>query len=320
MTETFSDIIATAPAPSTVEPSLQDRQMIEKALLYFSIFNYPLTHNEIYTFLEKQLESNYVDEILQVLVKNHRVFKHGSFYALVNDPLLVEERIKANTRANEAITKAQKVGRFLYQFPFVRAVGISGSLSKNVADEKADFDFFIITQANRLWIARTMMHIYKKFTFLAGRQHRYCMNYYVDEEGMQLTNQNIFTAIEIKTLLPVAGKQVIDDFFLSNEWVNSFLPVCPFKSQDKPDKRKSWIKRLGEWVWNGTAGDKLDDYLLAVTTKRWEMKRKRGLKNDKGISMGLDTGKHFARSNPGDFQEKVLALYAEGLKRIQKLT
>lgn len=316
MTETFSEIITKAPV--TDESSLQDSQMIEKALLYFSIFNYPLTSKEIYSFVEKKLEPAYADMLLHWLVKEGRIFKVGSFYALVNDPLQAEERIKANARANEAITKAKKVGRFLYQFPFVRAIGISGSLSKNVADKKADFDFFIITQSNRLWIARTLMHLYKKFTFLTGRQYRYCMNYYVDEQGMQLTNRNIFTAIEIKTLLPVAGETIMDNFFLSNEWVSSFLPACHFKSQDRPDKKNSWFKRMGEWLWSGTAGNKLDNYLLAVTTKRWEKKRKRGLKNNKGINMGLDTGKHFARSNPGGFQEKVLALYDKGLKRINE--
>lgn len=318
MIETVSKIAANAPIGD--DNYVQHRQMIEKVLLYFSIFNYPLTHNEIYTFLEKQLESAYVDEILQALIKDGRVFKLGAFYALVNDPFLTEERIKANARAVTAVAKAQKVGKFLYQFPFVRAVGISGSLSKNVADEKADFDFFIITRTNRLWIARTLMHIYKKFTFLTGRQHHYCMNYYVDEDGLHLTNQNIFTAVEIKTLLPVSGKTAMQNFFLSNEWVTCFLPVCPFKSQGIPDKKSSWLKRVGEWVWNGTAGDKLDDYLLAVTARRWDKKRKKGLKNNKGINMGLDTGKHFARSNPGGFQEKVLALYDEGLKRIKDFT
>src|SRR6266478_4413244 len=99
-----------------------------------------------------------------------------------------------------------KIGRFLSRFPYVTGVGISGSLSKMDAREKADFDFFIVTKANRLWIARTIMHLFKKLTFITGKQHLYCMNYYLDEKALQLRDQNIYTAVEAITLIPVSGK------------------------------------------------------------------------------------------------------------------
>ena len=47
-------------------------------------------------------------------------------------------------------------------FPFVRAVGISGSLSKQYADENSDIDYFIITAANRLWIAKNLPAYFQK--------------------------------------------------------------------------------------------------------------------------------------------------------------
>ena len=87
----------------------------------------------------------------------------------------------------------------LFQFPFVRGVFISGSLSKRCAAEKEDVDYFIVTSANRLWIARTIMHLYKKLTYLRGRQDRYCMNYFIDEEALEIKEKNIFTAVEMIT-------------------------------------------------------------------------------------------------------------------------
>src|SRR2546430_6574247 len=87
-----------------------------------------------------------------------------------------------------------------------------------------DIDFFIITSANRLWIARTCMHLFKKLTFLTGRQHWYCMNYYIDEEALNIEEHNIFTATELITLLPVCGNGTMQRFFQMNSWVSVYFP------------------------------------------------------------------------------------------------
>ena len=154
---------------------------------------------------------------------NETIFLHDDFYSLHNNPLLAYRRKEGNLRAKKLIPRAYAIGRFLYRFPFVRAIAISGSLSKDFADEKADIDFFIITKANRLWIARTMMHLFKKLTFITGHQHYFCMNYYVDEEALLIQDQNIFTAIEIRTLLPVCGGRQHDNFFEVNNWACKFF-------------------------------------------------------------------------------------------------
>jgi predicted nucleotidyltransferase len=119
------------------------------------------------------------------------------------------------------MTKAKGVGRLLIKFPFVRGVGISGSLSKNFADDKSDIDLFIITEKDRLWIARTLMHCFKKLTFLANRQHHYCMNYYVDEQQLQIAEKNIYTAIEVDTLIPLEGDVVFEQFYTANTWTRT---------------------------------------------------------------------------------------------------
>jgi hypothetical protein len=186
------------------------------------------------------------------------------------------------------------------------------------ADEKADIDFFIITQADRLWIARTFMHIFKKLTFLTGTQHLYCMNYYLDEKALQLSDQNIYTAIETVTLIP-AGGTAMPDFFKANPWVSEWF--AEYNIGNNPSKEKtgrSWLKRTTEWLLNTKTGNRLDNYLMKLTTRRWQKKKQRGVRNQEGKAMDLITGKHFARSNPGMFQEKLLARYNEILNGMKK--
>jgi predicted nucleotidyltransferase len=58
-----------------------------------------------------------------------------------DNSLLWERRIKGNRNAEQILNTAYKISRILYQFPYVRGIGISGSLSKNFADKNADIDF-----------------------------------------------------------------------------------------------------------------------------------------------------------------------------------
>lgn len=296
------------------------RVSVLHTLAYFDIFNYPLTSTEIRQYLRHPAPEPMVGEWLDSLVKDRKVFHHLGFYSLQENPLLVHRRLTGNARAGLLLAKAAGIGRFLQGFPYVRAVGVSGSLSKNFADEKADIDFFIITKANRLWIARTLMHLFKKLTFLTGRQHYYCMNYYLDETRLSLPDRNIFTATEIKTLLPVGGEKTMQEFFLANQWADQWLPACAFRKQERPDKKSSFVKRSTEWFLSGRIGNLLENFLHRVTKNRWEQKQNAGKRNTKGVRMGLVSGRHFAKSNPGDFQEKVLERYAQKLDWLESIT
>lgn len=286
---------------------------ILRVLAYFDIFHYPLTKDEISRFLGKPFPEKDFEHVLQQMVAREIIFQYNNFYSLHNNPLLAPGRREGNLRAQKLMPKAFKIGRFLFHFPYVRAVCISGSLSKNFADEKADIDFFIITKSNRLWLARTIMHLFKKLTFFTGHQHYFCMNYYIDEKALLIDAQNIYTAVEVTTLVPVCGKKTMNDFFSSNNWTEKFFPGhdCP----ELPDEnyKKPLIKRFTEWVFNNRLGDYLDQWLMKITTHRWQKKNREGKRNKNGRTMKLITGKHFSRSNPGAFQEKVLAMYEQKL-------
>lgn len=288
------------------------REGILRTLTYFDIFQYPLTCDEIRQFLGRRVPENIFLECLRQLLDEKRIFFFNGVYSIQNNPLLDHRRKQGNLRAERLLDRAVGVGRFLYQFPFVSAIGISGSLSKNYADEMSDFDFFIITKPNRLWIARTFMHLYKKLSYLRGRQHFFCMNYYIDEEALLISDQNIFTAIELKTLLPVAGEACMQRFFETNAWADEFFPVCQYRKQEKEDGGMNLLKRCLQWI---TGFDGINDRLQRLTEKRWKRKEQRGAKNGKGVLMGLVSGKHFAKADPGGFQEKVLEIYEEKLSQ-----
>lgn len=286
--------------------AVQNEQSIIKALAYFDIFNYPLTLDEIHHFLDQTVSKDDVLPTLQQLVDDNRVFRMGSFYSLQQEPSLRARRTNGNDKAGILLTTGYKVGGFLYQFPFVRGIGISGSLSKNFADQNTDIDFFIITRANRLWLARTLMHLFKKLTFITGHQHLYCMNYYIDEEALCIDEQNIFTATELITLKPVCGNGTMDRFYDQNNWAGSYFPNQPVSKESIVLAKPGWFKRTVEWLLDNKVGNSLDNWLMRVTTRRWLKKEQLKKTNSHGIRMGLHTGKHFSKPNPEFFQKRVL--------------
>ena len=282
---------------------------ILKMLAYFSVFDYPLTKDEIKRFLPPKARTTAIENALARLVMGRSIYKADEFYLLQDDLQLVKRRRDNNLRAKQLLPKAIRIGKFLSRFPYVTGVGISGSLSKMDAHEKADFDFFIVTKANRLWIARTIMHLFKKLTFITGKQHLYCMNYYLDEKALQLRDQNIYTAVEAITLIPVSGKG-IQDFFAANNWVSEWFADYSLTTNDHQFKKAtSGVKKVIEWVLNNKIGNRLDNYLMKVTTRRWKNKEEHRRLNYEGKEMALVTGKHYAWSNPGSFQEKITGLY-----------
>lgn len=215
---------------------------------------------------------------------------------------------------------ARKAAKLISRFPFVETVAVSGSLSKNYADEKTDIDFFIITKANRLWIARTLMHLFKKLTYIRGKQHWFCMNYYVDEAGMEIPEKNIFTAMEIITLLPMEGLLCFKEFIEANVWTNNFFPAHKIAVNAKMEIEKSFICKCIEKIFNSKAGDIIDKWLMTVTDRRWKKKTARGKLNAHNAKVGMMVSRHFSKPDPRNFQAKVVQQYEKRVKDLLQLT
>jgi len=295
---------------------LKPEESILKTLVYFDIFNYPVTRGEIRLFIDQPLSVEEIDTSLVQLLLQRNIYQLDEFISLQNNYSLVERRRKGNQQAAILLNKSRKISKLLYNFPYIRGIGVSGSVSKNFADENADIDYFIITKADRLWVARTILHLFKKIPFLRGRNQWYCMNYFVDEAVLQIEEKNIYTATELITQKPMHGAESINNFFSANEWAFAYFPNFHFSNIDKSSKSSSHpIKKIIEFIFNTKMGNWLDDYFFRLTTKRWLLKEKQGKLNTKGESMGLKTSKHCSKPNPVFFHDQFLEKYESRLKK-----
>jgi hypothetical protein len=294
------------------------KESILIALAYFDLFSYPLTRGEVFLFLGKKYDHDLFDAGIKELLGQGMIFKFDKFYTLKNEQHLAVHRTEGNKKAQRLIQIAKKAGSILIHFPYVRGIAISGSLSKNFADDDSDIDFFIITAKNRLWIARTIMHCFKKLTFLVNKEHYFCMNYYVDEQQPEIAEKNIYTAVEIGTLIPLEGDLYFEQFYAANAWMRDMLPNKTMRVSSAKPVKANIFKWLFEIAFNTPVGNAIDNALMRITAKRWRKKTIGHKLNSHGQVMAMVSGKHFSKPDPTNFQGKLLLRYEHKVAQILK--
>ena len=275
-----------------------------KPILYFSLFKYPLTEEEIFAFSEANSKDQ-IKEELNDLVNNKVIYKIDEFYLIDNDESQIKRRLSGNQMAKDIHKKATTVSRFISKFPYVEGVGISGSLSKGYYDEDGDIDFFIMTAPKRLWVARTLLILYKKI-FLFNSKKYFCVNYFISTNSLEIEEKNRFTATELTTMLPMYGNGSFHEFYEQNKWVTNYLPN---KSLSEGLTKMSLVKKplftkFLERILNTKVGDWLDSLFLKITYKKWKVKFHK--LEDKHFNIALKSTKNVSKHHPLNFQRKVI--------------
>ncbi|MCH2195284.1 nucleotidyltransferase domain-containing protein [Kordia sp.] len=284
-----------------------------KTILYFSLFKYPLTRTEIFQFSENT-DQKEVDSEIDLLLKKGIIFNFDGFYIDVNNPDRVERRLKGNEMARNIMPKAIKVSRKIAKFPYVKGVCLSGALSKGYYDDDGDFDFFIITKPKRLWIARTILVLYKKI-FLFNSKKYFCVNYFISSDQLEIAEQNLFTATEIATLIPLYGKDTFVDFLAANPWAKPYFPNKPTpKTSTIRETEKTWFSKLIQKVFDGSVGLKLDRYLQKLTIKKWQRKFTHLAQEDFNVAM--KSTRHVSKHHPQNYQNKVTTRLKERYNQV----
>lgn len=277
------------------------RESILKVITYFEVFNYPLTIEELAKFTHLPIDE--LTDGIERLNDQNVLSVYGKYVGIGNIKEKVVKREAGNKKANQLQQKATKNARQISNFPFVRGVLISGSFSKGFVAEDGDIDYFIVTKPGRLWIARTFLILYKKL-FLFNSHEYFCVNYFVDEDHLEIEEKNIFTATEIITLLPKINNVLYNDLIKNNSWIKAYYPGLFHKDPKIEKSKNTMAKKFGEALFRGKIGNKIDDYFMKVTLKRW--KRKFGALSDEDFDIAMKTSTNVSKHHPNNFQKRVL--------------
>ncbi len=270
--------------------------------MYFSIFKYPLKIEEIHSYTNNEDLVQTANELEQ-LIAGKILIKVDDFYVYGSDLHSVTRRLKGNVLANKALKKAEEKAKLISKFPFVTAVGVSGSLSKGYYDTDSDIDFFVITQHNKLWICRTLLILYKKIFLLNSRKY-FCVNYFISSEQLEIVEQNRFTATELKTLIPMQGKTHFEKFYSNNTWVKNYFTKFNTDLNQIPNIKKPLLVKGIEFALDNLLGNAVDYVLKSVTLFKW--KAKFDYLTEEDFSVALKSTKNISKHHPSNFQKKVI--------------
>jgi radical SAM superfamily enzyme YgiQ (UPF0313 family) len=318
------------PANNDIGQSLPRLEGVESAILrvlaYHDLFRHPLTAPEIQhwidlpsvgpTALADGLARLVAWGLVQRLEAVHAstdprgVLPAGPFFALADIHVRVARRADCAARAREVMPAALAMGRSLMSIPFVRAVGISGSLSKGVMAADGDFDYFIIAQPGRLWIARTL--IQWKVHHLPNPD-LLCANYLLDANTLDLPLRDPFTAVETASMIPVAGGALLEELRRRNKWVATELPAAaaPAPAGDMATFRRPAAEMFFAGPWGG-----LIDRALLHLTRYWVRRKVPALPALEARG-AMQMTRHVAKLHTRDWRNRILRSYQDTLDRLE---
>jgi len=290
-------------------------EAVLKVICYYDVFNHPLTPAEIEKNLSIKVCPHFLSTTLSELVSMNLVSSFNNYYFLhTKQKSIITSRLEKEKRAREFMRKSVFFTKLISSFPFVEGVCISGSLSKGVMEPDGDVDYFIITKPQRLWLCRSFLILFKKL-FLFNSHKYFCVNYFVDTNNLTIPDENLFTATEVSSLLPVVNHKLYQEFMAANPWVQNYFPNSGLQHAGNCiQAKKNTIKRSLEFILDGSLGEFADNLFFKLTLKRWQKKFPHFSEND--FNLNLRTRKTVSKHHPRGYQQKVLQRYNEQLTTV----
>lgn len=231
---------------SSSKLSLQDKFTI----FYHSLFSFPLKEEEIKRWQPGKSIKFEFKKISPIS------FKRG-FYFVKGEEKQIKERLKKKKFSENKIKIAEKYVELLKFLPFIRFIGITGSLAMKNADFDSDIDLLIITKRNTLWASRLLVLLFLKFKKISVRRSfdkevkdKLCLNMWLDEEDLEWHDRNLFSAHEIAQIVPIFNREkTYERFIFLNSWIFDFWPNAisnkeKFFKNYNPNKEESFLSRL----------------------------------------------------------------------------
>jgi hypothetical protein len=240
--------------------SIQDAVL--QTLAYSDVFDYPLHLDELHRYLPVSISM--VDLKLALESRDNCIGSKSGYYFLAGREALVELRRQRNAASQRAFARATLYGRILGGLPFIRMVGLTGSLAVLNCDETADLDYMLVAAHGRVWTARAFALLFGRATARFG--YTLCPNLVISDQALEWPKRDLYSARELCQMIPISGLKVYYQLRQANQWINALLPNAGSESE-------STVAISNGPIWQAVAEIPLHSSSFDVLEK-WEMKRK----------------------------------------------
>ncbi|HLD19996.1 MAG TPA: hypothetical protein VJB93_02000 [Patescibacteria group bacterium] len=216
---------------------------IVHTLLYYDLFDYPLTGVELWQYVISTEKYGLAD-VIHVARNNTNIVEVHGFFCLKGRESIVHQRMAEYLWALE---NRKKIRRWLYWFmrmPFMRAVLVSGPLALDVSREKSDIDIFSITAPHRLWTARFFTALFLKIF----RQRPEVIPVLGKQNGSN-SGKFCFSMWCTEASLGIGDYALLDDDIHFALWLKHTSPVWSISrdAHKKVVQNNAWVLQYGAW-------------------------------------------------------------------------
>lgn len=243
-------------------------RLIRLTLAYYDVFGMPLTGFESWKHLlapegdgDGKWRMKYrLSDVMNTLEEDVRagriVFRDG-MYMLPGRDMLVVRRLEEDKRSISRLKRVRRLVGLLRFVPFIRMIGVTGSLALKQGGKESDWDLFIVLKSGYIFTGRTVvtgfLHMIGKRRHGRKVRNRACLNYFVTEDGLEIGTKDLFSAHEYRFLVPIFGFQVFQRFERKNHWIARFkLSALPTEVAPLWEVRDTsfskWSRAFGEAV------------------------------------------------------------------------
>jgi len=238
---------------------------ILRTVLYADIFKFPLTLAELHRYLIHHCpiqQGQLRDSLQQSATLGDLLWQGDGYIGLKGHESYLMLR-KQREQLTEAMwEQAHRYGQWFGSLPFVRMVGLTGALAvRNPAGIDDDYDYILVTEPGRVWLARACAVLLVRLMKLRGIV--LCPNYVLAKTQIQQQQQDLYMAHELMQMVPIYGGALYSEMIAANTWARDYLPNAqPFaQTIDQPSR----LKRFVEWLLGSRVGNWLES---------WEYRRK----------------------------------------------
>ncbi len=199
-------------------------------LTYAGFYNSSLTSKEIYLRLisSKPIHQSEVEKIIEELKQRGKLKTKNGKYSLAQ----ISDRENSDFR--QKLNKAKKDLMVLKKIPWLKFIGISGSVASHSSKKEDDIDVVLIASHHRLWLTRLLVMFLMRISGKKIRRYAssfykdyYCFNLLLSEPDLRLPleKRNLFNAYQLYFIDSILDKNNLKKkLYLQNKyWVKKYL-------------------------------------------------------------------------------------------------
>lgn len=285
------------------------QKTIIKMIVFFDLFDYPLTTWEIWQYFDKKINLVLLINLLSEITILSK--KDGFFFLNKREEILISRQRRYNY-SRRKIKKALKFSQIFAYLPFVEMVSLVNSIGAYNLRDESDIDFFIISHPGKIWLTRLYCTGIAAFLNQRPRennkQDKICLSFYISSDSLNLDALKLkprdpYFFFWLKNLVVLYERgSIYENFLLSNRLkkessiFNRNKRLSESRYSFKYTENLSFLENLAK---------KIQLYIMPSELKK-------AASNSRGVVINNKTLKLYLRDNRIEYLKK----YGNKLKQI----